>query len=243
MCSNLISAVPKATSCGPKATETQQITSAQPKVKPLAKSVMAPKKGAVVPAQGPSATPGSAQVTHGVPLGSKHSDKAAGKAACTAVPRQSIVPDLFQLEAVRFTGSVVLLERLAPLSGFRAQEPLGSMPLGAQYDARRTLSFQEESGLARTLAFLSGVSDDNNHVTAVCLEELPDEQGLKVLVAINRLTPESSSDVLNKIHAGFKRIFEQLAGIVSSMLLCFRASVGKLNSSCQDKMVRARAFS
>lgn len=64
-----------------------------------------------------------------------------------------------------------------------------------------------------TLAFLSGVSNDSDHITAVCLEELPSQGGCKVLLAINKLKPNCGQDVLEKIQRGFEQIFRRLSNI------------------------------
>lgn len=198
---------------GSKTTKTQPTAHLKAKVSSTA--AKQPKKGAV-PTQGSKATPSPAQRPQPPPAVSNQPEKADGKIACTVVPSQWElgVPDLVQREALRCARNVVFLERLTALPGMKAQEPPGARePKDARHDPRRTLPFQEEDDLAKTLAFLSGISDDSNHVTAVSIEELPGEQGCKVLVAINRVAPVSGSEILNKIHAGFKKIFEQLAEI------------------------------
>lgn len=193
--------------------------------------------------KGSKAAPGHAHEIHGSPVVSKHSGKATDKDARTVVPTcsQSNSLAMCQAEAVRCVRNAVLLERLTTLTEVTAQqpqhnavllEPLTTLaevteqqpqqarkPGDPRNDPRRTLSLEKERDLVTTLAFLSGISCDSDHVTAVCLQELPDEEGLKVLVAINKRTATSSSGVLNKVHAGFKKIFEQLAEIIPGMLV------------------------
>lgn len=121
-------------------------------------------------------------------------------------------------QAARLARNVVLLELLAPVPRKSLQSTLRSRLEDERPDPRRTLSLHHEGDIVTTLAFLSGISDDNEHVTAVCLEELS-AGGSKVLVAINKRDPTSSSEVLNRIQRGFTQIFSQLAEIGPSALI------------------------
>ena len=77
-------------------------------------------------------------------------------------------------------------------------------------DAAYTLPFEKERRLTATLAFLSSVSDDSNHVTAVCVEEDSQSGTLNVLLAINKRTRDSRGPILKEIEGGFKNIFKEL---------------------------------
>lgn len=121
--------------------------------------------------------------------------------------------------AVGCAEKIVLLELISQLPG---QPPdVGSQSLPREPDEEdgisRVLSFQQENKIVSTLAFLSGVSNYPDHITAVCLEELPAAGGCKVLLAINRLNPNSGQDVLDKIQRGFEQIFRRLSNLSSSM--------------------------
>lgn len=76
-----------------------------------------------------------------------------------------------------------------------------------------TLSFKRESHLAEAVAFISGISDNPDHVVATCLEELSGDGGLRVLVAINRSTPENPTDrrILGQITTGLEGVFRLVA--------------------------------
>ena len=73
------------------------------------------------------------------------------------------------------------------------------------------MSFKHEVGLTKTLAFLSGISDNPAHVVAVCVEELTSGSGIRVVVAVNKKNPGSGSGILMRIKDGLERIFSQLS--------------------------------
>lgn len=121
--------------------------------------------------------------------------------------------------AVSLSEKIVLLQLISQLPGGLSDFGPKSSPGEASEkdDEGRTLSLQQENDIVSTLAFLSGVSNDNNQITAVCLEELPAEEACKVLVAVNKLRPESGQNVLNQIQRGFEQIFRSLSMISSGM--------------------------
>src|SRR5438105_15930970 len=84
----------------------------------------------------------------------------------------------------------------------------------------RTLSFERESCLSRAIAFLAGVSDDATHVVAVCIEELPGMNGLRVLIAINKENVHSGDVVLGSIKKGLEGVFRLLARANACSLSC-----------------------
>lgn len=121
--------------------------------------------------------------------------------------------------AVTLSEKIVLLQIISQLPGGLSDIGPKSSPGEASEKGEegRTLSLQQENDIVSTLAFLSGVSNDNNRITAVCLEELPAEEACKVLVAVNKLGPESGQNVLNQIQRGFEQIFRSLSTISSGM--------------------------
>jgi len=80
--------------------------------------------------------------------------------------------------------------------------------------SNRVLSFGNESRFSRTIAFLSGVSNDADYVTATCVEEIPRDAGMRVHIAINKLKPTSGSGVMQRIIEGFQKIFALLSEAV-----------------------------
>lgn len=194
----------------PKQAKAQSVAPAKKKSTAPSNPATQPKKVAIV-TQGPKAKPGPATKTGGPQAGPKPS----GGATCTALENHQNASEASG--AVRLARNIVLLEFLAPVPRNSVQNTLRGRFEDERPDPRRTLSFQHESDIVTTLAFLSGISDDSEHVTAVCLEELS-TGGCKVLVAINKLKPTSSSEVLDRVQRGFTRIFSQLAEIGPSTL-------------------------
>ncbi|KAK4165777.1 hypothetical protein QBC43DRAFT_207925 [Cladorrhinum sp. PSN259] len=110
------------------------------------------------------------------------------------------------LSTVENIALLSLLNRTPTLPGDNVRQISHS-----KQDVSRILSFDCEISLTSTLAFLSGVSDDPGHVVAVCVEELIDSSGLRVLVAINKKNPESGIGVLGRIEEGLGKIFGYLS--------------------------------
>lgn len=74
-------------------------------------------------------------------------------------------------------------------------------------DPTRRLSIGRENEIASNLAFLSAISDDNQKVMAVCIEEHPDGEGSTIRIA-------SNSGDLSEVTDGLRalaRIWEQAA--------------------------------
>lgn len=118
--------------------------------------------------------------------------------------------------AVSLTEKVVLLQLISQLPGGQSDVGVKSSPEEVS-EKERTLSLRKENDIVSTLAFLSGVSNDPNEITAVCLEELPAEEACKVLVAVNKVGPGSGRNVLNRIQRGFEQIFRRLSTTASGM--------------------------
>lgn len=121
--------------------------------------------------------------------------------------------------AVRCNETIVLLELISQLPGQPPDAGPQFLPREPEQedDNRRILSLQQENEIVSSLAFLSGVSNSPNHITAVCLEEIRAKDGCKVLLAINKLHPNSGKGILEKIKRGFEQIFKRLSAVSSSM--------------------------
>ncbi|KAL2259416.1 hypothetical protein VTK26DRAFT_6920 [Humicola hyalothermophila] len=96
-------------------------------------------------------------------------------------------------------------------------------------DPTRLLSFERESSLANTFAFLSGISDYPSDVVAACVEELPGGNGIRVVVAINKLHAESGCNVLARIKDGLDEIFRRLAQL--------RAAVSEAGPTAEEDAI------
>jgi hypothetical protein len=82
---------------------------------------------------------------------------------------------------------------------------------------RYSLSFTQERTLASTLAFLSNIEDDSNHVTALCIEENPESASLNVMLAVNKTKWEDGNGVLQIIKQSLEKIFTILSEISEGM--------------------------
>lgn len=127
--------------------------------------------------------------------------------------------DIPALNAVSLTEKIVLLHLISQLPGGLSDVGTKSSPGEASKkdEKGRILSLRQENEIVSTLAFLSGISNNPNEISAVCLEELPAEGACKILVAVNKLRPGSGQAVLDKIQRGFERIFRRLSTISSGM--------------------------
>lgn len=192
---------------------------AQPLGSPKAKSSYTGSKLAespTVPGEGHRIGPNLSKAIQNPPLSTTKSDRTMGKATSTSLFDQPKALDSTQ--AVRCAENIVLLERITALPGSISHNVSRVRPAKEQQKSQRTLSFEEESELVTTLALISGIWNDTNHITAVSLEELPAGAGCKVLIAINTPAP-GSMGVQKRIEKGFRQIFGQLAKLSSGMSL------------------------
>ncbi|KAH7108764.1 hypothetical protein B0J11DRAFT_602156 [Dendryphion nanum] len=102
--------------------------------------------------------------------------------------------------------SIALLYLLHSVPALPASNPTGDV-LHQGY----TLSFNQERDLVCTLAFLSNIKDDPDHIPALCINEDPKSSSLHVLLAVNRLKSSDGGDILHEIGQGFGRIFAILS--------------------------------
>ncbi|KAK8134628.1 hypothetical protein PG984_006640 [Apiospora sp. TS-2023a] len=101
-----------------------------------------------------------------------------------------------------------------------------------------TLSFTDERNLTGVLAFLSGISNDSNCVTAVCVRENRQTSGLEVLLAINRGEADMNSDVLRKVKNGLETIFEVLGRAPADGPETENDAFSTIVSMCKDRILR-----
>lgn len=71
----------------------------------------------------------------------------------------------------------------------------------------------DERGLVSTLAFLSSVKEDSNHIPALCVIQSKNEGLLTVLIAMNRVTWEDGLPALETLKQGFQGIFAILSKV------------------------------
>ena len=119
------------------------------------------------------------------------------------------------LTSLACTENIALLSLLSEVPS----DPLVNQP-DSRISARtygRALSFRRKLRLSNSIALISGVSDDPNHVVAICLEEFPDQAGIRILVAINKEKHASGDKVLHRIKHGLEKIFSLLPRSTNGM--------------------------
>ncbi|THV44102.1 hypothetical protein BGAL_0733g00010 [Botrytis galanthina] len=99
---------------------------------------------------------------------------------------------------------------------------------------RYDLSFERERSLASVLAFLSSISDNPDHVTAVCVEEDHETMSLNVLLAINKAQQNDNSQIQEEMKLGFERIFAGLAQVSDARILCRLRLAGNSRKSSKQ---------
>lgn len=133
-------------------------------------------------------------------------------------------PAANQLVQPEFTNPVVacaenvavldLLSRSLPTT--ETPSPVWVPRSEAQDEPTRQLSYEQEDGLVKELAFLSGISDDPNHIMAVCVQEFPEQRRCDIILAVNKHSAGCAQDVLEKARRGLQRIFEKLREVSPS---------------------------
>ncbi|GLA78875.1 hypothetical protein AtubIFM55763_001038 [Aspergillus tubingensis] len=81
---------------------------------------------------------------------------------------------------------------------------------------RSTLPFDTERKLVGTLAFIAYRKDDVEHIPALCLEEDPVSDCLKVIFAVNKVSYNDGEDAICRIQQGLEHIFAILATVSES---------------------------
>ncbi|KGQ02963.1 hypothetical protein BBAD15_g11824 [Beauveria bassiana D1-5] len=74
-----------------------------------------------------------------------------------------------------------------------------------------SLPFDRERDLVNTLAFLSNIGEDPNHVPALCMHEKPEADGFEVIIAVNQARHGDGLSTLKDIKDGFETIFHSLS--------------------------------
>ncbi|KAK7949022.1 uncharacterized protein PG986_009908 [Apiospora aurea] len=93
--------------------------------------------------------------------------------------------------------------------------PLSNLPnFGEGY----VLPFEKEQLLAGVLAFLSGIEENPNYVTAVCIKENHETSSLDVLLAVNKGKPNDGESILEELNKGFEKLFAVLSQVSDGTL-------------------------
>ena len=105
---------------------------------------------------------------------------------------------------------ISLLYLLHPVPALPSRNALETQPHREQ---GYILSLIEERRVTEALAFLSNDKADVNHIPALCVEQDPELSSLNVLLTVNRLGPQSGSQILQRLKLGFNEIFVLLSNV------------------------------
>lgn len=112
-----------------------------------------------------------------------------------------------------------------------------AVPIETSYPSYK-LSLDTERKLTDTLAFLSSIRDDPNHIPAVCVGEKPDENNsLNVYIAINKYHWSDGDGLLQDMKYGFDQVFN----ILEKCSPFHRDNQEK--DSCNKRKVKEQVFS
>jgi hypothetical protein len=123
--------------------------------------------------------------------------------------------------------SIALLYLLHSVPTLPSSNSINNLPSQA---GGYTLSFARERTLVGTLAFLSNVKDDPNHIPALCVKEKVKSSQLDVLLAVNRGKWEDGTQLLQEVQQGFEKVFQILSKVSkgacpNSLVLTFAHSL------------------
>jgi hypothetical protein len=105
--------------------------------------------------------------------------------------------------------SISLLSLLHPVPAQPTKNTARS--LSTSHSPTYTLPLEKERSLAGTLAFVSSIRDDPEHIPAVCVAEGPDSSYMEIIFAINKVAFHDGTNILRDMKLGFDRIFDVLA--------------------------------
>ncbi|KAF3762570.1 hypothetical protein M406DRAFT_332947 [Cryphonectria parasitica EP155] len=200
----------KSASAGPKKKQQKKEPNSKPPIPPppqIQKPRHPPKQTQVkVVKSGSTKAPDKTETTNE----NKATNKSKARVKINPIPQVvspvtpgcSKVPRLLEpSQSVRCAENIVLLEMLTPLPGTERQH-LEQPPYQLhESTCRRTLTFDQESKLVTTLAFLSGISDDQEHVTADGFEKIFGELRSALPAASERGAATTQEVVFNQIIA------------------------------------------
>ncbi|CRG89280.1 hypothetical protein PISL3812_06316 [Talaromyces islandicus] len=101
------------------------------------------------------------------------------------------------------------------------------------------LSFDTERRLVDTLAFLSSIKDDRNHIPAICIGEDLDENSLNVYIAVNKCHLNDGSGLLQNIKQQFDKVFSILEKGSLSYCDDQEERSGRNRHNCKDQVFSA----
>lgn len=115
-----------------------------------------------------------------------------------------------QTTAITCAENIAVLNLLHP----RPSLPFSNTPADRHnQQTNYTLPLEREKSLAGILAFLAHINDDPNTIPAVCIEEDPQGERLRVLLAVNKAKDSDNNKILDKLRQGFDDIFALLANV------------------------------
>lgn len=222
---------------GPNSTASQPILSKSKGPKSTASnstapSVKAPKPKAPKPkAPESNASSASNGLTRGS-IAARSGTATAALATTQSLPSQSTCRE------VRFAVVVKLLDILTrSLPGTETPMPVWEDQSVGEAMSTRQLPYDQEDKLAKELAFLSRISDSPRHIMAVCVQELPEQTGCEILVAVNKSSPGRAGEVLETSRVSLQRVCDRLREIApgefTEIPVCHRTKEPQRQSELQ----------
>lgn len=119
-----------------------------------------------------------------------------------------VTPDIDCAEAIAF----MHLLHAVPTKPF-----INPLQQQAQTDpSAYSLPFDRERDFVTTLAFLSNIGEDPNHVPALCMHQKPEMGESDVIIAVNQARHGDGLSTLKDIREGFEGIFYLLSRVLQS---------------------------
>ncbi|TRX93950.1 hypothetical protein FHL15_005028 [Xylaria flabelliformis] len=139
-----------------------------------------------------------------------------------------------QRMAIRYTENIAILYLLHRVPAL----PSSNIKTDAQFkQTGHSLPFTEERRLAGVFAFLAHINDDPDHIPAVCLHEIPTQDTIDILLAVNKISPADGKPYLSQIKGGFERIAAKLSGVNDLAQDTERDIFAMIMELCQNRIV------
>lgn len=117
------------------------------------------------------------------------------------MPRKSCAPDLLGAEYIALN---YLLDE------FPERQTQSRTSKLISKSQSYVISFSAERDLVEMLSFLSKLKDGSNDIPAICVEQSPNGDSLRLLIAVNKSTPKDSDDVLQLMKERFESVLQLL---------------------------------
>ncbi|KAI0487521.1 hypothetical protein F4859DRAFT_525622 [Xylaria cf. heliscus] len=139
-----------------------------------------------------------------------------------------------QRMAIRYTENIAMLYLLHYVPAL----PSSNIITDIQFkQPGYSLPFTEERRLTGVLAFLAHIKDDPDHIPAVCLQEMPKQHSMNILLAVNKGSPKDGIAYLSTIKRGFEQIAAKLSGVEDRAQDIERDIFAIIMELCKDRII------